>query len=593
MESVARKILETIGEHYGENTDDTGDLHMEGYRALAEAFFGKALLKEGDHLNAHRWLSKARDSFASLEVEWSWDIAPRSVNWVWKLNYWRSWEVAENLALVRQQTGNHSGALDSLEWAFAQNDQWVQDNEGLLASRLRTARIVWELIRLLDPENSTQAVRRLELLKRAEELLDDPDNESRFSSEELQIKQRIHEILYGPSFPVTPPAKSIAILPFRHSGGKENDRFFTDGIHDSLLTEMAGIREITTISRTSVMGYRGTTKTAKEIGKELGVGGIVEGSVHLAGNQIRINANLVNTMNDALLWAQKYNRQYTAESVFAILDEISLAIAQALQATLSPEEKKRIDKLPTENVAALEAYYKGKNQPNTREGAEAAVKDLERAIALDPNFAWAYTELARQQFAVHVKSGGVPELREKCEQNILKALDLDNASGEAYRALSFLRERRGDLQGAIDASRKAIDLNPNDAIAYKELGELIKSRQTPGYKEEAAQLYRMSYELDPKNQETRFLLGSSLLLAGQREEALKLREIDALENPTDGWAHARLAALYEGFGRFDDAIIARRKKVALDGGVWTFKGMSWTYWHMGDRNSALWWYDKF
>ena len=148
-----------------------------------------------------------------------------------------------------------------------------------------------------------------------------------------------------------PRQKSIAVIPFRNrSANEENAAFFSDGIHDELLTNLSKIKALKVISRTSVMGYRDTTKNLRQIGRELGVANILEGGVQRAGDTVRINVQLIDTATDAHLWANVYERKLTAENIFAIQKEIAEAIANALEATLSPQEQERLADIPTTPV---------------------------------------------------------------------------------------------------------------------------------------------------------------------------------------------------------------------------------------------------
>jgi len=190
--------------------------------------------------------------------------------------------------------------------------------------------------------------------------------------------------------------KSIAVLPFANRSANEADAFFVDGMHDDILTHVSKIRSLKVISRTSVMDYRDTTKNLKTIGRELGVATVLEGGVQRSGNHVRINVQLIDAETDDHLWADIYDRELTAENLFAIQTEIATAIADALRATLSTEEQGRISAIPTENLQAYEAHLMGKQQLERRTtGAYAqAVDYFQRAIRLDPAFALAYVGLA-------------------------------------------------------------------------------------------------------------------------------------------------------------------------------------------------------
>ena len=154
--------------------------------------------------------------------------------------------------------------------------------------------------------------------------------------------------------------KSIAVLPFDSRSDRPEDEFFAEGIHDDLLTTIAKIGSLKVISRTSVMEYKDTTKKLPQIAMELGVAHVLEGSIQRSGNTVRINVQLIDAQTDEHLWAEIFDRELNAENLFAIQSEITRAIADALQATLSPEEKDRINTMPTQNLAAFEAYQRGR-----------------------------------------------------------------------------------------------------------------------------------------------------------------------------------------------------------------------------------------
>ncbi len=197
------------------------------------------------------------------------------------------------------------------------------------------------------------------------------------------------------------PEKSIAVLPFENLSRDPDNAFFTDGVQDQILTDLAQIADLKVISRTSVMQYKtGVQRNLREIGQQLGVGRVVEGSVQRAGNRVRVTAQLLDARNDAHLWAQTYDRDLA--DVFAIQSEIAKAIADQLQAKLSPNEKKAIEQPPTTDVTAFDLYSRGKTlivttsfsamgAPNLRQ----AIDLLDQAVARDPSFFLAHCELVR------------------------------------------------------------------------------------------------------------------------------------------------------------------------------------------------------
>ncbi len=207
--------------------------------------------------------------------------------------------------------------------------------------------------------------------------------------------------------------KSVAVLPFENQSRDAANEPFTIGIHDDILTQISKIRALKVISRTSVMEYRNTTKNLKTIGQELGAATVLEGGVQRAGDRVRINVQLIDAATDKHLWADTYDRRLTAENIFAIQTEIATAIADALRATLSPEEQNRLATVPTENLAAYEAYILGKQRMAkfTSVALEEAAEYFEQAVNLDPGFALAYVGLA-DAHAQNVNLLGIPGKRE-------------------------------------------------------------------------------------------------------------------------------------------------------------------------------------
>src|SRR5262249_14787613 len=194
-----------------------------------------------------------------------------------------------------------------------------------------------------------------------------------------------------PSIPAT-PEKSIAVLPFDNLSDEKQNAFFTDGVQDEILTDLAKIADLKVISRSSVMQYKsGVARDLRKIGQELGVAHLLEGSVQRAANRVRVNAQLIDARNDAHLWAQTYDRDLA--DVFAIQSEIAKAIADQLQAKLSPSEKSAIEQRPTSDVAAFDLYSRAKNLMLTTAFSAIAGKRLDEAVALlnealqrDPSF---------------------------------------------------------------------------------------------------------------------------------------------------------------------------------------------------------------
>ena len=203
------------------------------------------------------------------------------------------------------------------------------------------------------------------------------------------------------------PEKSIAVLPFENLSGGKQDPYLADGLQDEILSDLARVADLKVISRTSTMQYkRGLARNLREIGRQLGVANVVEGTVARSGNRVRVNAQLIDARTDHHVWGQAYDRELP--DVFAIQKEIAKTIAKQLQAKLSPAEKNAIDQVPTNDVTAFDLYTRAKNllvgitlSSSERTDALQAVDLLNEGVALDPSFFQAYCQLAYAHEALY------------------------------------------------------------------------------------------------------------------------------------------------------------------------------------------------
>src|SRR2546425_3696078 len=234
--------------------------------------------------------------------------------------------------------------------------------------------------------------------------------------------------------------KTIAVLPFDNRSSDKENAYFTDGVQDEILTDLAKIADLKVISRTSVLQYKsGVARNLREIAQQLGVANVVEGSVQRSGNRVRVNAQLVDARTDAHLWAQTYDRDLA--DVFAIQSEIAKAIADQLQAKLLPNEKKAIEQRPTSDIAAFELYSRANDLilnigfssvqvPNIHAGIDL----LNQALARDPTFFAAQCLIARAHDTLYALREHTPEQRALAEAAIKAAFQLRPGAGEAHLA---------------------------------------------------------------------------------------------------------------------------------------------------------------
>jgi len=306
----------------------------------------------------------------------------------------------------------------------------------------------------------------------------------------------------GASLPV--PEKSIAVLPFENLSRDPDNAFFTDGVQDEILTDLAKIAELKVISRTSVMQYKtGVARNLREIGQQLGVAHLLEGSVQRAANRVRVNAQLIDARNDGHLWAQTYDRDLA--DVFAIQSEIAKAIADQLQAKLSPSEKSAIEQPPTTDVTAFDLYSRARNlilttsfSATSRPTLLQAVDLLNQAIARDPSFLLAQCQLAGAHDQLYfVGNDHTPARLALAEAALQAAFRLRPDAGEAHLARAEnLYHGYLDYDGALaelDVARRTL---PNDPRIFELTGYILRRR---GKHEEGLQYLQRAIELDPRN----------------------------------------------------------------------------------------------
>ncbi len=329
----------------------------------------------------------------------------------------------------------------------------------------------------------------------------------------------------------TTATQSIAVLPFENRSNREEDQFFTDGIHDDLLTTIAKIRSMKVISRTSVMQYRDTTKPISQIGSELGVAHILEGGIQRSGNHVRINVQLIDANSDEHLWAETYDRELTAENIFSIQSEISLTIAAALQATLSTEDEQRVNNIPTTNLEALEAYLRGRQLMASRDSEklnQAAIQ-FDKAIELDPNFALAWVGVAdSNRLRIRFSQAPREAALKIANAAVERALTIDDKLGEAYASRGLMHWQNQDLENAETALLKAIEFSPNYATGWQWYSAVISN--DPSRVDEALNLLTRAAELDPRSGIIGLNLGNAFGFRGLYSQAerqfLKALELD-------------------------------------------------------------------
>ena len=377
--------------------------------------------------------------------------------------------------------------------------------------------------------------------------------------------------------------RSIAVLPFDNLSDSKEDEYFSDGITEEIITQLSKVSDLLVISRTSVLQYKGTTKTIREIGEELGVTAILEGSVRRDGDNLRITGQLIETKSDQHLWADTYDRRM--ENIFQIQTDVATRIAKALDARISRSEKRSMATVPTQNVEAYTLYLKGRTEyfNYTYEGFEKSVDYYRQALKLDPSYALAYSGMGDSYGQMFLDNQD--ELySELSVQSSEKALSINKDLAEGYKARALISSYLGRISEAIDMNKRAIELGyftaeSNLALAYFWQGDLSKSlehhlrgRQSDPYNLRVVYILALAYqalddydklhnlisdamEKHPDGFELHDILITQYCIEGNWEKARATMERLLLLRPNDNHAHRVAADLF---------LFARDYNAALD-----------------------------
>ena len=347
------------------------------------------------------------------------------------------------------------------------------------------------------------------------------------------------------------PANRIAILPFTSFSLDPNDAFFADGMTEEIISTVSGLSGLNVISRTSVMGYKGTTKKVEEIGRELKVGSILEGSFRKAGNRIRVTTQLIEVAGDRHLWAQNYDRELN--DVFGVQSDVAKQVAEALRVRILSPERERIEKMPTESTRAYTLYLRGIQLWSTRklEDIKKAKEYFEQAVAEDPGFALGYAGqadcclLLRSIFNIDNEANFA-----RAKMLATKALELDPGLAEAHATTGFTLQEELDFQQAEDEFRKAIELKPSYATARHRYSILLRNLMKW---DEALEQIEKAEELDPLSPVITANHSECLEILGRMEESLRVFESAERLNPDSHLILWGKALLLMHSGKMDQA----------------------------------------
>ena len=368
----------------------------------------------------------------------------------------------------------------------------------------------------------------------------------------------VRERLWGGS--AVPQIDSIAVLPLDNLSGDPEQEYFVEGMHEALTAELSKISALRVISRTSAVRYKNTDKPMPQIARELGVNGLIEGSVAREGDQVRITVQLIHGPTDNHLWAESYQREL--RNILALQGEVAQAIAHQIRAQVTPQEEARLVHAASVDPEAHEAYLHGQHllRSGTRAGIEKGMEYFEAAIAKDPKHALAYVGLAHghmdlTEFYV-APLDGMPRAKAAAE----KALELDPGLAEAHVARGSVRLYFDwDWPQAEKDFQHALQLNPGLAAAHRGYANYLTSN---GHHEEALRALRRAYALDPLSPSAFGLF--NFYVARRYDETIEQCRKAIEVSPGFGWAHSVLGRALLQKGRAEEATAAAQKGREVD-----------------------------
>jgi len=379
---------------------------------------------------------------------------------------------------------------------------------------------------------------------------------------------------------------SIAVLPFVSFSEANRDQLFADGLTEELLTVLSRVKELRVVARTSSFAYRGVNKNVIDIGRELNVAVILEGSVRRndIDDTIRVTAQLIETKKGRHMWSKTYDRQY--RDIFKIQDDISASVVKELEITMLGEDRKKLLSRSSASPEAMVAYGIGQAELSRR--TEVSLKDaarfFQKAITEDENYSDAYAGLATA-YALMVNYGYAPKEQYLIlsQEAIDRSLSLDPASGIAFAAQGLIHMENMQSEQAMSALEKAMTLNPSYAMAPMWYAGLIENQT------ERLSWYEKAYELDPKSPVVGFNIANIMLEQGRDVEAMQVFVKIVEADPYYPGAYHLVARINEQRGRLDEALQHYKRAFELQPNIKYSSGIANLYVDMGEFESAQKW----
>jgi len=370
--------------------------------------------------------------------------------------------------------------------------------------------------------------------------------------------------------------QSIAVLPLENLSRDPEQEYFADGMTEALITNLAQIRSLRVVSRTSAMQYKGVRRPLPEIARELRVEGILEGTVARFGDRVRITAQLIEAAADRHLWAGSYERDL--RDVLALQSEVACAVAEEIRVQVSPQDKERLGETRRVDPHAYEAYLRGRYYWNrrTEDGIKKGIECFREAIAKDPAYAAAYAGLARAYDTLGTYSFLEPgEAFTKAKEAADRALALDERLSDAHASMGgVLMNHLWDWEAAERSLRRAVALDPNNAEGYHWYTDFLSAM---GRRDEALATIRRGLELDPMSLTMNVTMGLTFFYARRYDEAIAQQRRTLELDPTFAPAVRSMGGALEQKGLYDEAIAAFQKAASLTNDLASASLMAHTY----------------
>ena len=392
-----------------------------------------------------------------------------------------------------------------------------------------------------------------------------------------------------PGIDIAADKPSIAVLPFQSMSPDDSRSYFADGVSEEIINSLARQQGLKVIARTSSFSFRGQNVDVGTIASRLDASHVLEGSIRNDGDAFRVSVQLVDARTGSYVWTEQFDRELSATSVFAIQSEIATAVVRYLQTKLSPEEQRRLIRVPTENMGALDVYFEARQLMETRRPKELdrAADLLRSAIDQDPDFALAYVALA-DTLRLQSNYGSLPwsTADQQGMALIEAAIDIDDGLGEAYASLGNLLGPRGVYPGAEAAFLRGIELSPSYAPLYQWYGQFLWA--FVARPQEGVSYSRIAVALDPRSAIINRDYGLALIAAGRYEEALDQYETVIKIDPEFAPIYQDLGELYAGaFGRMADAIpLIERTRSMTPSSQWPTISLAGRIADLGDYEKA-------